>query len=224
MHCKCLVLDYDDTVVNSTAAINWPSFERALAVLRPGVKWTLEDYFRYNFSPGFLPAVREMLHFTDEELELELQMWREDVNRAPVPQAFAGIRELLEQFRAAGGHICVVSHSHRADILHSFAANGLPEPELVFGWEQPPDCRKPAPWPLQEIMRTFALQPADLVVVDDLKPGFEMACSCGVDFLAAGWGYEIPEITEAWQALGVPLLRHVADLQAYLFDEGAAQR
>ena len=31
-------------------------------------------------------------------------------------------------------------------------------------------------------------------MIDDLKPGYDMAKSCGVDFAAAGWANDIPEI------------------------------
>ena len=31
-------------------------------------------------------------------------------------------------------------------------------------------------------------------MVDDLKPGYDMAKSAGVDFAAAGWAYDEPEI------------------------------
>ena len=34
---KCLVLDHDDTAVKSTPEINYPSFMKALAVLRPEI-------------------------------------------------------------------------------------------------------------------------------------------------------------------------------------------
>ena len=31
-------------------------------------------------------------------------------------------------------------------------------------------------------------------MLDDLKPGYDMAKSCGVDLAAAGWSNDIPEI------------------------------
>ena len=32
---QCLVLDHDDTVVNSTASVNYPAFVQTLKTLRP---------------------------------------------------------------------------------------------------------------------------------------------------------------------------------------------
>ena len=38
------------------------------------------------------------------------------------------------------------------------------------------------------------LEKTDLLMLDDLKPGYDMARAAGVDFAAAGWAYDVPEI------------------------------
>ena len=111
-----------------------------------------------------------------------------------IPTAYPGIREIMERQKAAGGLIAVVSHSYEDNIRRDYAANSLPAPDAVFGWEQPPERRKPDPWPLEEIMRRFHLQPKELLMIDDLKPGYDMASACGVDFAAVGWSNDIPQI------------------------------
>ena len=64
MRYKCLVLDHDDTVVNSTATIHYPCFCEFLKEVRPQAKhYTLEDYFRWNFAPGIIPLSWERLGF-----------------------------------------------------------------------------------------------------------------------------------------------------------------
>jgi phosphoglycolate phosphatase/pyrophosphatase PpaX len=55
-------------------------------------------------------------------------------------------------------------------------------------------------------------------MLDDLKPGYDMARACGVPFAAAGWANDIPEIEG--------FMRHNCDLYfktveafgRYLFD------
>ena len=76
---QCLVLDHDDTVVNSTATVNFPAFLETLQRLRPELakSMTLEDYFRYNFDPGFTSLCYDILHFTEEEMQLQLEHWLE---------------------------------------------------------------------------------------------------------------------------------------------------
>ncbi len=216
MRYRCLVLDHDDTVVNSTAQIHYPSFMKVLSKLRPEVCWTLEEYLRYNFDPGFLPMVRELLHFTDEELADEAETWAADV-AAEVPAVFPGMREVIRQFQENGGKICVVSHSYSETIRRDYRENGLPEPDRIFGWELPKEQVKPSAYPLRAIMENYGFCPAELVVVDDLRPGLEMARSCGVEFLAAGWAYEVPEIAQAFAKSGVPYLRTVQALADRLF-------
>lgn len=198
MKYKCLVLDHDDTVVNSTASIHYPAFMQALEKLRPEVKLSLEDYFSFNFAPGFSEYCDNILNFTKEEMEAQTKHWLTYVANH-VPKAYAGMRDILWEFKRQGGYICVASHSMKENILRDYKENGLPKPELVFGWELPPEKRKPSPYPLEEIMKALHLTPEELVMVDDLKPGKDMADACGVDFIAAGWAHSIPEIMQYMQ-------------------------
>ena len=193
MRFPCLVLDHDDTVVNSTAVIHFPSFQAYLDKVRPGLSYTLEDYFRKNFDPGVLPLFRDILGFSDEELEGEFAFWQDYV-ATRVPQAYPGMREILERHRARGGKLAVISHSTSDNIRRDYRENGLPAPDLIFGWELPEEHRKPHIWPLTQIMQTFHLAPEQLLVLDDLKPGYDMARAAGVPFAAAGWANDIPEI------------------------------
>ena len=76
---KCLILDHDDTVMDSTTHIHYPSFLLALEELRPGTTISLEDYFRVNFDPGFLPYCTGVLGLTAGELDRELEIWKDYV-------------------------------------------------------------------------------------------------------------------------------------------------
>ncbi len=215
MRYKCLVFDHDDTVVNSTATIHHPSFVAFLEEYYPGRSCTLEEYFLKNFTPGFIPMCREEYGMSDDDLAVEVKFWREYVHTR-IPQAYPGIREIMERHKAQGGLLCVVSHSYGDNILRDYRANGLPEPDLAFGWEQPQERRKPNPWPLQEIMRRFELRPEDLLMIDDLKPGYDMARAAGVDFAAVGWSNDIPQI-EAFMRQNCKIYcKTVEDLAALL--------
>ena len=193
MRYRCLVLDHDDTVVDSTAKIHYPAFLDAMDQMRPGVWMSLEDYFRVNFDPGFLEYMTGCLHFTDEEMEREYAIWQSWVARI-IPRAYPGMADIIRRQKAEGGLVCVVSHSMDFNIRRDYRANGLPEPDLVYGWEQPADQRKPSPYPLHEIRRILGLRPEDMLMVDDLKPGYDMAKAAGIDFAAACWAYDVPEI------------------------------
>ena len=189
----CLVLDHDDTTVNSTATVHYPCFVEYMEKYFPDVHLTLEEYFRYNFEPGVIDLFTKICGMTWEQMMDEDNYWKEYVKHH-VPAAYPGIKEILEEQKKRGGKICVVSHSFADYIRRDYRLNGLPEPDLIFGWEQPPEQRKPSVYPLEQIMKTFGMKPEELLVVDDLKPGYDMARAAGVPFAAAGWANDIPEI------------------------------
>lgn len=71
MKYKCLILDHDDTIVDSTRTVNFPAFLDSLSKLRPGVTMTCEDYFKYNYKPGFTALCFDILKFTEEEMHIQ---------------------------------------------------------------------------------------------------------------------------------------------------------
>lgn len=215
MRYKCLVFDHDDTVVNSTAVIHHPCFQKYLEKFYPGRSCSLENYFLKNFSPGFVPMCRDEYGMSDEELQAETEFWQEYV-KDHIPTAYKGIREIMLRHKAQGGLICVASHSMDFNIRRDYRANGLPEPDMVFGWEQPMERRKPEPFPLEEIMRTYKLGPSELLMIDDLKPGFDMAEKCGVDFAAAGWANDIPAIESFMRENSRYYFKTVRELDSFL--------
>ena len=193
MRYQCLVFDHDDTTVNSTATIHHPAFLAFLSRYYPGRSCTLEEYFQKNFSPGFIEYCVEDFGMTPRDLETETRFWLDYV-KDHIPVSYPGIREIMLRQKENGGFVCVVSHSMKKNILRDFRANGLPEPDLIYGWDEPPEHRKPNTWPLEQIIRQLQLSASDVLMIDDLKPGYDMARQAGVDFAAVGWANDIPEI------------------------------
>lgn len=193
MRYRCLIFDHDDTAVNSTATIHHPAFLAYLREYFPGRTCTLEDYFLKNFEPGFVEMCVGEYGMTDRDLETETNFWLDYVKNH-VPEAYPGIPEIMHRQKAEGGYVCVVSHSMKVNILRDYRANGMPEPDLIFGWEEPPEHRKPNAWPVRKIMAELSLQPEEILMIDDLKPGYDMAREAGVDFAAAGWANDIEPI------------------------------
>lgn len=214
----CLVLDHDDTVVRSTPTIHYPAFVETLKALRPDVHWTLEQFVAYNFDPGFEAMCRDILRFTPEEMAFQEAGWRA-WSAAHIPPAFEGMDELLRRYRERDGAVCVVSHSSEETIRRDYRQHFGFEPDLVFGWELGADKRKPAPWPLEQIMKHFSLEPRQLLMVDDLKPGWQMAQSCGVPFAFAGWGCGVESIRDFMHQNADYYLLQVSELQALVLDE-----
>ncbi len=213
----CLVLDHDDTVVASEASVNYPCFLEMLDRFRPGEYMGPEDFTRWCFDPGFGELLIQKYHFSPEEMVEEFQMWL-DYSKDNIPPAFSGMKEILLRQKAEGGLICVVSHSSRHNILRDYRHHFGIVPDMIFSWEDPEPRRKPAPYPLTHMMQQYSLTPEQLLVVDDLKPGCDMARGAGVAVAYAGWGRKnVPEITEKMQMWCDYALDTTADLEKLLF-------
>lgn len=215
----CLVVDHDDTVVNSTATVHYPCFVEYMHKYFPKAReYTLEDYFVKNFDPGIVAFFREEIGMSAEQMQHEQVCWNEYVQQT-VPQAYPGIRDVLWEQKKRGGTLCVVSHSYAKNILRDWRENGFPEPDAVFGWEQPAEERKPSPHSLNAIMCRFGFTPDQLLMLDDLKPGYDMAKAAGVHFAAAGWANGIPEIESFMRANCGMYYKTVTELYHDLFEE-----
>ena len=215
---KCLVFDHDDTVVDSTATIHQPAFQAYLDIYRPGMTLTADEYMLKNCDPGFIEMCYRDFGMTDEELEIETIFWQNYV-KDHIPTAYKGMKEIMERQLAQGGHICVITHSFEDTVRRDYRANGLPQPELVFGWEQPKERRKPSVWPVEEIMRRLGLKREELLMLDDLRPGYEMAKAAGIDFAAARWANDIEPIDRFMLEMCGRIFKSVEDLGEFLFEE-----
>ena len=155
---KCLVLDHDDTVVDSSASIHYPSFVEYLKIARPHLadKYTVEEYFEKNFNPGILELFTDEIGLSEAELEEEEAFWREYVKNH-IPNAYPGMSEIIADFKAAGGIVVVDSHSLTNNTIRDYKANALPEPDYIYGWDIPKEMRKPAPGTIFDLMERFNL-------------------------------------------------------------------
>ena len=213
----CLVLDHDDTVVQSEKTINYPFFCYILDQFRPGTKITLEEYTHGCYALGFEEMCRAWYHFTDEELETEYQDWKAHIRRH-IPAPFPGIDRIIHRHKAMGGTLCVVSHSSEENITRDYRTHFGILPDAIYGWDLPAHQRKPSTYPLEQIMERFHFTPQQLLVVDDLRPAYEMASKAGIPIAFAGWGRtDSPEITKEMTSLCNYSFRSPQELEEFLF-------
>ena len=216
----CLVLDHDDTVVQSEATVNYPFFAYILDQFRPGTIVTLEEYVHGCCNVGFADMCRQKYGFTEQELVDEYAGWQEYM-QDHIPAPFPGIEKIIRRQKKKGGLVCVVSRSSVTNITRDYQTHFGMLPDDIFGWDYPEHQRKPNPWPLEQIMKKYDLKPEQLLVVDDLKPAWEMASKVNVPIAFAAWGREdYPQIVADMTRLCDYTFHSPKDLEKFLFDCG----
>ena len=144
-------------------------------------------------------------------------MWLEFL-RSRIPPAFPGIERIIRRQKELGGIICVVSHSGIENITRDYRAHFDMLPDAIYGWDLPEHQRKPSTFPLEDIMERFGFTARELLVVDDLKPGYDMARAAGVDMAFAAWGRNnVPEIPAFMKQYCDFSFDTVEELEAFLF-------
>lgn len=214
----CLVLDHDDTVVQSETTINYPYFCYILDRFRPGTTITLEEYTQGCCQLGFTEMCRQKYRFTEQELQEEYAGWKGYI-RNHIPAPYPGIEHIIRRQKEAGGLICVVSHSSEEIIKRDYMTHFGILPDAIYGWDLPEHQRKPNPYPLNRIMSKYRLSPEQLLVVDDLMPAWEMATAVHVEIAFAAWSKtDFPALAEKMRQLCNYSFPSTKELEKFLFD------
>ena len=197
----CLVLDHDDTVVQSELTVNFPYFLLTLDSFRPGATISAEEYADGCYRMGFANMCRQRFSFTEQEILEEYTGWKEYI-KTHIPDPFPGIGDVIRKQKALGGKVCVVSHSCNENITRDYSRNFGILPDDIFGWDLPEELRKPNDYALKVIMETDGFSPQELLVVDDMKLAYPMAKKQGVPIAFAAWGRKnCPAICEEMRML-----------------------
>ena len=208
---RCLIVDHDDTVVNSTATVHYPCFVQYCAEYFPNYTCTLEHYFLKNFDPGVVAFFGKEVGMTQEQMMHEQTYWNEYVQHH-IPKVYPGMRDILLRQKAEGGILCVISHSYRDNILRDYR-------EVYEGKETFDTIDDLIKFLATQIMETYHLQPEEMLVLDDLKPGYDMARKVHVPFAAAGWANDIPEIESFMRNNCDLYFKRITELNQWLFSE-----
>lgn len=214
---KCLVLDHDDTVVQTEKSIGYPYFRQYIEKIRPGKTLSFAEYIRDCNNMFFADMCRMRWNFTEEEEREEYLGWKA-YSRENIPSVCAGIDTVIRRQKDSGGLVCISSLSTREiierDFLHHFGFL----PDAIYDYDLPADKRKPNGFALLDIMKQFHLSAKDLLMVDDMMLGCQMAKSVGVSCGFAGWSKaEFPELTEQMRSISDFSFDSTADLEHFLF-------
>lgn len=198
---RAVLLDLDGTLVDSA-----PDLLAALAWLRQIHGLPALDYadLRHHASRGALGIIEA--GFSDQPAldrdQLRLQFLERYAQRFWVEsRAFAGIESMLQQLRAQGLALAVVTNK-----VWRLAA---PLVEAA-GWDEVLPCviggdtasrPKPDPAPVLEACRRLDVSPAEALMVGDDVRDIEAGRSAGCRTAAATWGYVAPgQDPKSWGA------------------------
>ena len=216
---RCLVLDHDDTVVQTLKTLSYPFFCLELEQFRPGTTITISEYVTQCHNLGFADMCRACFRFTDEELAVEHQQWMDYIMQN-IPDIFPGIDRVIHRQKEEGGILCVISHSNSDNILRDYRVHFGLEPDAVYGWDMLPHQRKPHSWPLMDVMKRYNLRPEEVLVVDDMQLACQMADPLGVKVAFAGWDdMGVPELRQEMKQRCAYAFYSPAELEKFLFDE-----
>ncbi len=214
----CLVLDHDDTVVQSEKTIGYPFFCEILNQYRPGKTISFYDYVMDCHNFGFAEMCRRRWQFTDQEQRDEYMGWMEHI-KTHIPAPFPGIGDVIRRQKIEGGLICVVSHSSIQNITRDYDIHFGIQPDAIYGWDLPEHQRKPNPYPLMQIMKQYDLQASDLLIVDDMKLAWQMAQPVGAEIAFAAWGkLEFPELSQEMRKICNYTFNSPKELETFLFE------
>jgi len=213
----CLVLDHDETVVQSEKTIGFPCFCQTLGRIRPGRSITLDEYVRGCHELGFVDMCSQWFQFTEVEMQEEYNDWMEYA-KTHVPDPFPGIDKIICRHKESGGILCVVSHSSSSNIMRDYQTHFGILPDKIYGCDYPKEHQKPNTFPLNDIMERYHLRPEELLVVDDMKLACQMAQPVNVPVAFAAWGKtDFPEIATEMRALCNFTFETTEELYRFLF-------
>jgi len=217
MKYRCLILDHDDTAVDSTPHLHYPAHIEVMKELRPEEDpISMEEWMLKNFSPGIMEYMVDELKLTPAEVNREYEIWQKFIADKQVA-FFPGFIDLLRDYHNAGGILTVVSHSIKEKILEDYASVGAENLiQAAYGWDMDKSKRKPSPYPVLKILEQFQLRPEEVLIIDDLRPAISMAKEAGVAIGAAGWGIIVPKIFNYMKEHSNFFFRTVDDLRDFL--------
>ena len=214
----CLVLDHDDTVVQTEKSIGYPYFRDYIQKIRPGKTLSFSEYVHDCNNVVFADMCRKRWQFTDAELWEEYDGWKE-YSRVHIPPVCEGIDRIIRRQKAEGGIVCVASLSTKEIIFRDYRHHFGITPDAVYDNDLSSAQRKPNPFALLDIMKRFGVNPKQILVVDDMKLGWEMAAACGVSAAYAAWSKaEFPELALEMRKIFPFSFDTPTELERFLFD------
>lgn len=197
MRYRLIVFDWDGTLLDSTAGIAVAIQEAARDL---GLPVPSREAASHVIGLGLHDSLRSAVPSLPEARYLEFAeaYRRHFLARQADMELFPGVRELLDELRAADYRLAVATGKSRRGLDHALRLTGL---EPVFHATRCADETQPKPHPamLLELMEELSLAERDLLMIGDTSHDLGMARSAGVDAVAVAYGAHAPDFLRAWE-------------------------
>jgi 2-phosphoglycolate phosphatase len=185
------LFDLDGTLIDSGQDLI-ASVRYALASVFPGREPPDGEDILVQVGKPLEVIVRELGYPTDDaDVRRFVDMYRahyaERFNEHTKP--YPDVEELLEQLRAAGVKLALVTTKHQAQADFTVKALGLARHfDYVHGWLEGRE-HKPHPEPVLTTLGRLGVQPGEAIMVGDSELDIEAARAAGVDTCAVTYGF-----------------------------------
>ncbi|ELP90417.1 hypothetical protein EIN_016360 [Entamoeba invadens IP1] len=214
---KCIVLDQDDTTVDSTPSVHYKSYQLFMSKYRKDSPiFTLEEWYKILWDVNTTQFFNDVLCLSNDEKKEIYQEWINCYTNSRI-EMFPGILDFLKEYRSLGGIIIVCTHG-QATVIKDFYekyTNGAFLPDDIYGFDPThPELCKPYPYPIECVLQKYRLTKQDIVVVDDLSHGLLMAKNAGVDSIGALYGKGHQLVADRIKELSKTTVDSVAELKS----------
>lgn len=186
MNYRLIVFDWDGTLLDSAGGIV-ESIQEAARDLRLPVPE--REIARHVIGLGLQDSLRTAVPElpADRYREFAEAYRRHFRQRQDDMALFPGVREVLQELRAAGHQLAVATGKSRRGLEQAFDLTDL---RAFFAASRCADETDPKPQPamLHELMRHFSAPPSQVLMIGDTSHDMEMARRAGVDAVAVSYG------------------------------------
>lgn len=198
---RCCIFDLDGTLLDTLKALTYTT---NLVLEHFGLGPVDEEHMKHFVGDGYRMQLERALRYCGDEklehLEESFPIYTDLFAKHCLHQvkAYEGILELLEELKARGIRIAVLSNKPHARTVENI--------EAVFGkgyfddiaGEQPGIPKKPDPAGVQRILENFGVKPEECLYFGDANTDMKTGLGAGLITVGVTWGFRGREELEAF--------------------------
>ncbi|MBR7152533.1 MAG: HAD family hydrolase [Candidatus Methanomethylophilaceae archaeon] len=191
MRYELVIFDMDGTLADTSPCI----FETYRYISREfGMGECPEDILKRTLENSLTSNLRDLLHIPESRLQSAADGCMEFYTNSGYRAArlYDGVMECVETIRGRGQRIGLATLSHQDVAEEMLEAWGLADAFLTVHGSDPDDAT-PKSALIRMCLEDAGVDAGDAVMIGDSMGDYRAARDCRVDFIAASYGYNLPE-------------------------------